>query len=215
MFVKYIQQETGTRVQIKGLGSGFVDQETGRESDEPMHIHITYAFSSFLNAQILTLSQRSRRKHDCSRQAPRRRLARSSTRRTCESHATSPSAADGAASRPDAVRRLHCRHECMYPSLIPVLQAIFPLEHSLLTPVGFGLGVYSLLTLLTTRVDTHLNLPAQPRRHLRANSRLLRRMAVHSSNRLPLRCQQTWMRTLHTGTFSSDAFCLTCADVSL
>lgn len=41
MFVKYIQQETGTRVQIKGLGSGFVDQESGRESDEPMHIHIT------------------------------------------------------------------------------------------------------------------------------------------------------------------------------
>ncbi|KAI0264694.1 hypothetical protein BC834DRAFT_924549 [Gloeopeniophorella convolvens] len=41
MFVKYIQQETGTRVQIKGQGSGFVDQETGRESEEPMHIHIT------------------------------------------------------------------------------------------------------------------------------------------------------------------------------
>jgi len=41
MFVKYIQQETGTRVQIKGLGSGFIDQETGRESDEAMHIHIT------------------------------------------------------------------------------------------------------------------------------------------------------------------------------
>ncbi|KAH7104980.1 eukaryotic type KH-domain (KH-domain type I) [Auriculariales sp. MPI-PUGE-AT-0066] len=41
MFVKYIQSETGTRVQIKGQGSGFVDQETGRESDEPMHIHIT------------------------------------------------------------------------------------------------------------------------------------------------------------------------------
>lgn len=42
MFVKYIQQETSTRVQIKGIGSGFVDQETGRESDEPMHIHITF-----------------------------------------------------------------------------------------------------------------------------------------------------------------------------
>ncbi|KAJ3492231.1 hypothetical protein NLI96_g109 [Meripilus lineatus] len=41
MFVKYIQQETATRVQIKGLGSGFVDQETGQEHDEPMHIHIT------------------------------------------------------------------------------------------------------------------------------------------------------------------------------
>lgn len=42
MFVKYIQQETGTRVQIKGLGSGFVDQETGQEHDEPMYIHVTY-----------------------------------------------------------------------------------------------------------------------------------------------------------------------------
>ena len=41
MFVKYIQQETGTRVQIKGLGSGFVDQDTGHEHDEPMYIHVT------------------------------------------------------------------------------------------------------------------------------------------------------------------------------
>ncbi|KAI0777239.1 hypothetical protein BD413DRAFT_468139 [Trametes elegans] len=41
MFVKYIQQETGTRVQIKGQGSGFVDQETGHEHDEPMFIHVT------------------------------------------------------------------------------------------------------------------------------------------------------------------------------
>ncbi|KAF9454391.1 hypothetical protein P691DRAFT_797180 [Macrolepiota fuliginosa MF-IS2] len=40
-FVKYIQQETGTRVQIKGLGSGFIEQETGRESEEPLYIHIT------------------------------------------------------------------------------------------------------------------------------------------------------------------------------
>ncbi|OCH93930.1 hypothetical protein OBBRIDRAFT_723926 [Obba rivulosa] len=41
MFVKYIQQETGTRVQIKGIGSGFVDQDTGHEHDEPMYIHVT------------------------------------------------------------------------------------------------------------------------------------------------------------------------------
>jgi len=41
-FVKYIQQETQTRVQIKGIGSGFVDQETGREADEPMYIHVTF-----------------------------------------------------------------------------------------------------------------------------------------------------------------------------
>ncbi|ETW75839.1 hypothetical protein HETIRDRAFT_38044 [Heterobasidion irregulare TC 32-1] len=52
MFVKYIQQETGTRVQIKGLGSGFVDQETGRESDEPMHIHITRG--QVARAKVLT-----------------------------------------------------------------------------------------------------------------------------------------------------------------
>ncbi|KAG8904365.1 hypothetical protein FRB99_001866 [Tulasnella sp. 403] len=40
-FVKYIQSETNTRVQIKGQGSGFFDTETGCESKEPMHIHIT------------------------------------------------------------------------------------------------------------------------------------------------------------------------------
>ncbi|KAF8916141.1 hypothetical protein CPB85DRAFT_1216939 [Mucidula mucida] len=40
-FVKYIQQETGTRVQVKGLGSAFLEPETGRESEEPLYIHIT------------------------------------------------------------------------------------------------------------------------------------------------------------------------------
>ncbi|GAA5967464.1 hypothetical protein JCM8115_000798 [Rhodotorula mucilaginosa] len=40
MFVKYIQNETGTRVQIKGLGSGYIETDTGRESDEPMHISV-------------------------------------------------------------------------------------------------------------------------------------------------------------------------------
>ncbi|EPQ31616.1 uncharacterized protein PFL1_06840 [Pseudozyma flocculosa PF-1] len=40
MFVKYIQSETGTRVQIKGLGSGFIETDTGREADEPMHINV-------------------------------------------------------------------------------------------------------------------------------------------------------------------------------
>lgn len=41
MFVKYIQAETGTRVQIKGRGSGFIESDTGRESEDEMHIHIT------------------------------------------------------------------------------------------------------------------------------------------------------------------------------
>ncbi|KAL7420044.1 hypothetical protein Q5752_005009 [Cryptotrichosporon argae] len=41
MFMKYIQAETGSRVQIKGRGSGFMESDTGRESDEPMHIGIS------------------------------------------------------------------------------------------------------------------------------------------------------------------------------
>lgn len=40
LFVKFIQQETGARVQIKGQGSGFVETDTGREADEPMHINV-------------------------------------------------------------------------------------------------------------------------------------------------------------------------------
>ncbi|KAF8880048.1 hypothetical protein BD779DRAFT_1663609 [Infundibulicybe gibba] len=40
-FVKYIQSETSTRVQIKGVGSGFIDQETGQEEPTPLYIHIT------------------------------------------------------------------------------------------------------------------------------------------------------------------------------
>ncbi|KAJ3782621.1 hypothetical protein GGU10DRAFT_318279 [Lentinula aff. detonsa] len=60
-FVKYIQQETGTRVQIKGVGSGFVEQETGRESDEPLYIHITgpeesqVARAKFLTEDLLVV----------------------------------------------------------------------------------------------------------------------------------------------------------------
>ncbi|TIB38219.1 hypothetical protein E3P86_01758 [Wallemia ichthyophaga] len=41
MFVKYIQQETNTKVQIKGLGSGFLEQDTGQESNDAMHINVT------------------------------------------------------------------------------------------------------------------------------------------------------------------------------
>ncbi|KAI5303239.1 autophagy protein 6, partial [Ascosphaera pollenicola] len=39
-YVKHIQQETHCRVQIKGRGSGFVEHSTGRESDEPMYLHV-------------------------------------------------------------------------------------------------------------------------------------------------------------------------------
>lgn len=56
MFVKYIQQETGTRVQIKGIGSGFVDAETGKESDEPMHIHITFVVTCLRSMNRLSLN---------------------------------------------------------------------------------------------------------------------------------------------------------------
>lgn len=40
LFVKYIQNETGTRVQIKGQGSGFIETATGHETPEPMFISI-------------------------------------------------------------------------------------------------------------------------------------------------------------------------------
>ncbi|KAL8916924.1 MAG: hypothetical protein Q9172_006046 [Xanthocarpia lactea] len=39
-YVKHIQQETRCRVQIKGRNSGFLEQGTGRESDEPMYLHV-------------------------------------------------------------------------------------------------------------------------------------------------------------------------------
>lgn len=38
--VKYIQAETGCKVQIKGQGSGFIETSTGMESEEPMYLHI-------------------------------------------------------------------------------------------------------------------------------------------------------------------------------
>ena len=41
-YVKYIQQETRCRVQIKGRGSGFMEHDTGRESDEEMYLHVAY-----------------------------------------------------------------------------------------------------------------------------------------------------------------------------
>lgn len=41
-YVKHIQQETRCRVQIKGRGSGFLEHETGQESDEQMYLHVAY-----------------------------------------------------------------------------------------------------------------------------------------------------------------------------
>lgn len=40
-YVKHIQQETGCRVQIKGLGSGYLEASTNRESEEDMFLHVT------------------------------------------------------------------------------------------------------------------------------------------------------------------------------
>ncbi|KAL1886285.1 hypothetical protein Plec18167_000214 [Paecilomyces lecythidis] len=39
-YVKHIQQKTRCKVQIKGRGSGFTEVSTGRESDEPMYLHV-------------------------------------------------------------------------------------------------------------------------------------------------------------------------------
>ncbi|KAF4512371.1 hypothetical protein G6O67_001521 [Ophiocordyceps sinensis] len=40
-YVKHIQSETGCRVQIKGLGSGYLENATNRESEEEMFLHVT------------------------------------------------------------------------------------------------------------------------------------------------------------------------------
>lgn len=55
MFVKHIQSETGTRVQIKGQGSGFYEQDTGREGDDLMHISIRCVVPSTRLASSLFL----------------------------------------------------------------------------------------------------------------------------------------------------------------
>lgn len=47
-YVKHIQQETRCRVQIKGRNSGFMEHGTGRESDEPMYLHVAFV-SPFQN----------------------------------------------------------------------------------------------------------------------------------------------------------------------
>ncbi|KAL4888999.1 hypothetical protein BDV59DRAFT_210556 [Aspergillus ambiguus] len=39
-YVKHIQQRTRCKVQIKGRGSGFMEPQTGRESDDPMFLHV-------------------------------------------------------------------------------------------------------------------------------------------------------------------------------
>ncbi|KAF7586761.1 hypothetical protein BBP40_008354, partial [Aspergillus hancockii] len=39
-YVKHIQQRTRCKVQIKGRGSGFMEPSTGRESEEPMFLHV-------------------------------------------------------------------------------------------------------------------------------------------------------------------------------
>ncbi|KAF8946456.1 hypothetical protein BGZ47_000526 [Haplosporangium gracile] len=39
-YVKHVQNETRTRVKLKGQGSGFLEVETGREAEEPLYICI-------------------------------------------------------------------------------------------------------------------------------------------------------------------------------
>lgn len=45
-YVKHIAQATRCRVQIKGRGSGFTEHSTGKESDEPMFLHVAYVSPS-------------------------------------------------------------------------------------------------------------------------------------------------------------------------
>jgi hypothetical protein len=40
-YVKHIQNETGARVTIRGIGSGYIEAATGKEAEEPMHLVVT------------------------------------------------------------------------------------------------------------------------------------------------------------------------------
>lgn len=51
-YVKHIQQETRCRVQIKGRGSGFLEHETGHESDEQMYLHVAYGLQCRFDIKI-------------------------------------------------------------------------------------------------------------------------------------------------------------------
>lgn len=58
--VKYIQEKTGCKVQIKGRGSGFIEHNTSAESDEPMYLSIAYVLhilsSNKINNRLIFLT---------------------------------------------------------------------------------------------------------------------------------------------------------------
>ena len=56
-YVKHIQQETRCRVQIKGRGSGFIENGLNTESDEPMYLHVAYVTFFYSRAYVLTHPQ--------------------------------------------------------------------------------------------------------------------------------------------------------------
>lgn len=53
-YVKHIQSETGCRVQIKGLGSGYVENATNREAEEEMFLHVTYGRTPSLSCSMFS-----------------------------------------------------------------------------------------------------------------------------------------------------------------
>lgn len=56
MFIKFIQNETHVRVQIRGSGSGYADPETGAEDSEPLYILLSASDKESLKkAQELTI----------------------------------------------------------------------------------------------------------------------------------------------------------------
>ncbi|KAI9595967.1 hypothetical protein BDF19DRAFT_439203 [Syncephalis fuscata] len=51
-YVKHIQNETGARVTIRGLGSGYIEAATGKEADEPMHLVVTHLKQEALDEAV-------------------------------------------------------------------------------------------------------------------------------------------------------------------
>lgn len=46
-YVKHVQQETATKVQLKGKGSGYLEPSTNKEAQVPLYISIGYVRACF------------------------------------------------------------------------------------------------------------------------------------------------------------------------
>lgn len=56
-FFKSVQSRTNCKIQVKGLGSNFIESDTGREANEPFFLHITCPTQAGLNEAVAQCKQ--------------------------------------------------------------------------------------------------------------------------------------------------------------